>query len=311
MTSPNSRYVEAEHAKVQVGLRKAPHHSDAYVSLLRRMCGLTKEIKQNPPVLQDLAKHLESVRSGRDAVRILGLDGHHSFVPGCRDRVAWSIVYHADAYTKFTMPDPDLFFQTGPPPKDEPGHKALGDASDICKSLMLEHLSSTHSSSSDVVFSMEFESAGFQSLTHVLQGVPSLTPLALEDVPHPVDPEAFDVLCSKQQDVDMCLHAAQVMKSAKARNLVFWKPVQISASRVKRPTLSHESSLKNKFLVAMRRLLDVNTKDQTLLVSVEAENRNMQEGGVLTPLVFAPSLLSIESLKSMKIWKPRRIQTSE
>ena len=81
---------------------------------------------------------------------------------------------------------------------------------------MLEHLSSTHSSSSDVVFSMEFGSAGFQSLTHVLQGVPSLTPLALEDVPHPVDPEAFDVLRSKQQDVDMCLRAAQVMKSAKA-----------------------------------------------------------------------------------------------
>ena len=54
----------------------------------------------------------------------------------------------------------------------------------------------------------------------------------------------------------------------------------------------------------MRCLLDVNTKDQTLLVSVEAENRNVQEGGVLTPLVFAPSLLSIESLKSMKIWKP-------
>ena len=123
MKSLNSRYVEAEHAKVQVGLRKAPHHSDAYVSLLRRMCGLTKEIKQNPPVLQDLAKHLESVRSGRDAVRILWLDRRRSFVPGCRDRVEWSIVYHADAYTKFTMPDPDLFFQTGPPPQDEPGHK--------------------------------------------------------------------------------------------------------------------------------------------------------------------------------------------
>ena len=51
LASLNSRYVEAEHAKVQVGLRRAPHHSDAYVSLLRRMPGLTMEIKLNPQVM--------------------------------------------------------------------------------------------------------------------------------------------------------------------------------------------------------------------------------------------------------------------
>eukprot|EP00972_Heterocapsa_arctica_P036087 5310469-Heterocapsa_arctica.AAC.1 len=42
MAPHNSRYVEAEHAKIQVGLRRANRHNDAYVSLLRRMPALIK-----------------------------------------------------------------------------------------------------------------------------------------------------------------------------------------------------------------------------------------------------------------------------
>jgi hypothetical protein len=44
----NSRYVEAEHAKIQVGLRRAHRHSDAFVSLLRRQPALVAEVKDNP-----------------------------------------------------------------------------------------------------------------------------------------------------------------------------------------------------------------------------------------------------------------------
>ena len=61
LASLNSRYVEAEHAKVQVGLRKAPRHSDAYVSLLRRLPGLTKEMKADPQLLNALAGKLQQV----------------------------------------------------------------------------------------------------------------------------------------------------------------------------------------------------------------------------------------------------------
>ena len=60
----NSRYVEAEHTKTQVGLRRAHHHGDAFVPFLRRQPALMAEVKSNPGLVEELAKHVADLRHG-------------------------------------------------------------------------------------------------------------------------------------------------------------------------------------------------------------------------------------------------------
>ena len=305
LASLNSRYVEAEHAKVQVGLRKAPRHSDAYVSLLRRMPGLTKEMKANPHILPLLADKLQQVRHGKDAVQVLGLSGHSAFssTQHPRDPLSWKIVYHSDPYTKFTMPAPDLVFGGNQPPgqgrsvRELLDAEQLGDAAALHHSLMIQHLCK-YPAEAGSVFSMEFEASAFQSLTAVMQGsLPSAAP-ALEDT---AKDAAVELLSSRLESLDLLSHTAPNM-TQKSANMVFWKIVNISASKVKRPKLDEELSLSDSLLVALHRLLDIDMSKKTLLVSLDADNRTSQNGS-LPPMLFCPTVLSSPALKTLKVWR--------
>ena len=126
----NSRYVEAEHAKIQIGLRRANRHSDSYVSLLRRQPVLMKELRACPHMLEDLAFHVTSVRHGRDAVEALGLGAH----PACSratassDSIYWQVIYHADDWTKYHMEAPALFYHSTAKPHQLEARAAAGPA---------------------------------------------------------------------------------------------------------------------------------------------------------------------------------------
>ena len=305
LASLNSRYVEAEHAKVQVGLRKAPRHSDAYVSLLRRMPGLTKELKANPHILPLLADKLQKVRHGKDAVQVLGLSGHPAFsnTANPRDPLSWKIVYHADPYTKFTMPAPELVFGSNQPPgqgrsvRELLDAEQLGDAAALHHSLMIQHLCK-YPAETGSVFSMEFEASAFQSLTAVMQGsLPSAAP-ALEDTS---EDAAVDLLSSRLQSLDLLSHTAPNM-TGKSANIVFWKIVNISVTKIKRPKLDEELDLNDSLLVALHRLIDIDMSKKTLLVSLDANNRTSQNGS-LSPMLFCPTVLSSPVLKTLKVWR--------
>ena len=88
---------------------------------------------------------------------------------------------------------------------------------------------------------------------------------------------------------------------------MFWKLVRVSASTVRRPTVEGEGSFKDTFLVVMHRLLDVDLKNKTLLVSVDADNREA-ENGSLMPLVFSPAVLSVGQLNTMKVWQTQGVE---
>ena len=75
----------------------------------------------------------------------------------CPDAFAWKIVYHADPYTKFSMQAPDLNF-VSPPRPSRPEPQALGNAANLCHSLMIEHLNN-FSSEAGAIFCMEFDSS--------------------------------------------------------------------------------------------------------------------------------------------------------
>ena len=223
----------------------------------------------------------------------------------CRDPLAWRIVYHADPYTKFSMPAPDLVFDAGPsgagPGK---GVKELldiqkfGDSADLYQSLMIHRLCRFPVEAGSV-FSMEFAAEAFQSLTDVLQGsLPSTLP-ALEDVR---EDAAVDLLAKQLQDLDLLTHTAPNARE-KGINTVFWKVVNISASKVKRPKLEHEIKLADTtLLVALHRLLDVDVKNKTMLISIDADNRETASG-LLVPLVFSPEVLTSATLKTIKVWQ--------
>jgi hypothetical protein len=104
------RRIEGLHAKSQKGVKVAPHHSMPYISMAHRQKQIRAELQQEPTRLDELAKAVMLVSSGRLAVHHLGLAAH----PACRDArcgrdtIYAQVVYHADAFTKYLAAPPSL-----------------------------------------------------------------------------------------------------------------------------------------------------------------------------------------------------------
>ena len=201
------------------------------------------------------------------------------------------------------MPAPELVFGSNQPPgqgrsvRELLDAEQLGDAAALHHSLMIQHLCK-YPAETGFVFSMEFEASAFQSLTAVMQGsLPSAAP-ALEDTS---EDAAVELLSSRLQSLDLLSHTAPNM-TGKSANIVFWKIVNISVTKVKRPKLDEELDLNDSLLVALHRLIDIDMSKKTLLVSLDANNRTSQNGS-LSPMLFCPTVLSSPVLKTLKVWR--------
>ena len=91
------RSVEGEHAAIHHLLRKAPHHTVAYVSLNRRLPQMKLKLVE-PSFFKGLSDVLESVRNPRLVVRELGLEGHPACAVACHpwDSVFGKVVYRSE-----------------------------------------------------------------------------------------------------------------------------------------------------------------------------------------------------------------------
>ena len=94
------RTIEGEHAAIHHFIRKAPHHTVAYVSLARRLPHIKAKLAA-PSFFEDLSAMLESVRNPKLVVCQLGL-GQHSACANVShpwDSIFGKIVYRSDPVT--------------------------------------------------------------------------------------------------------------------------------------------------------------------------------------------------------------------
>ena len=125
------RFIEGKHATSAKGVRIATCHSEAYMSLLHRQGDIKAEVRDNPEVLEELAQSVMKVRSSARAVKLLGLDSHPScqLAKHVRDPIYMKVIYHADPWTKYNLPEPLIQVQRpgqGPAP---PPHQSEASAS--------------------------------------------------------------------------------------------------------------------------------------------------------------------------------------
>ena len=304
----NSRYVEAEHTKIQIGLRKARHHSDAYVSLLRRQPALMEELKRNPELIEELAAFVGKVRHGRDAVVALGLAQHPSckkaWGDGSDSREFWDVVYHADAWTKFLMPAPSIT-------KDEPGGPGrafIGEDDEALRGMteqqslrhyyMVEHLASMSQKNPALAYSIRFEAAGgaFHSLYDVLHGDGAPAGAAAESVR---SPGTWDVNTSLTVQIPGAGERAALLS-----DMVFFKIVSATPSNIKRPSTLAERDIRGSLAVSVHPILRLDNRERAVLLGVDSLNR---EGvyGCAVPVVFSPAILTIAALRRLYQWQPQ------
>ena len=287
----NSRYVEAEHAKIQVGLRRAHRHSDAFVSLLRRQPALVAEVRDNPSILDELAANVAEIRHGRDAVRRMGLAAHPACPPPGRDCNSpewWKIAYHSDPFTKFAMSSPLVGSSDPPGPlkafagSAEGVLEAMNDHQRMQQRYMVQHLLG-HASDLTRVYSM------------------------------PMPPKTFHVLASTLRDqggedahavsegLAEGLRAHMPGFSEEAAALVFWKVVYSQPSRLVKPRTGQEFDLRSALVVSVHSLLHVSIEARCAHVSVDSLNRQAADGSIV-PMVFSPAALPIDALSTIKVW---------
>ena len=113
------RRVEGGHAAVHIQTSSARNRTEAYDSLALRLAYVRQALEDDPDSLMECLSH---GRSPRQLAMELGFKAHPSFaMASCGwDPIIRKMVYHADAFTLYRMPLPDMPFTGGPPPPAPP-----------------------------------------------------------------------------------------------------------------------------------------------------------------------------------------------
>ena len=284
----NSQYVEGEHARIKRATLRAPHHSDAYVSLSRRMPAIATELETKPELFDELVSHLERVPNAKLAVQSLGLEDHSAFEGAfstCtyRDRLCWEVVYRGDAYSKYMMPEPAVRFAPLPQQKHLPGPPVSDDGSCVMQHLMAGHLAvlskAGESLGAKVCFSMPLTQRGFHALDTVMQGEAS-SPQEDENGGLPA--------CLLEEDV-----LAHVPTVVGALRLIFWKPSPAEPSRLHRPRQSKRAVLSGLQVVTSHRILGVNRDTESFLIELQPMQVRGTAPKVESVLTFHPAELDL------------------
>ena len=114
------RAIEGEHAGIHQSIRKAPHHSVAYVSLKRRLPDLKIRLR-DPEFFQELSLLLQAARNPKLAVQALGMGDHRScgLATSNWDPIFGKLVYRADPVTTHAASVPVQVEGNVPPDRNQ------------------------------------------------------------------------------------------------------------------------------------------------------------------------------------------------
>ena len=165
------RRIEGKQATSKKGISHAPHHSTPYVSLLHRLPDLEAALRCDHDFLMRFALQLSKVKSGRAAVRLLGLHHH----PEClaarhgRDPVYTKIIYHADSYSKYTVNTSD-FLTKNFSPREHPDLQKSSGLEAIQHNMAILHLRKAWADVEDpnAFFSLPMQAGVFRTLKSLL-----------------------------------------------------------------------------------------------------------------------------------------------
>ena len=108
------RAVEGTHRDVHREVKRAPHHSHAFVGLVGRAGDMAETVMSGAEPLEEFSELLSQLHSPRDCVLALGLGSHPRSLMKCStsaDRrlpVHGGVLYRADTFSKYALPAPQV-----------------------------------------------------------------------------------------------------------------------------------------------------------------------------------------------------------
>ena len=279
----NTRYVEGEHARIKRLTQKAPRHSDAYISLKRRLPEMTAALAKDPSLLQVLAEKMQLACNGKKAVHSLGLAGHITLsalpdlirVP---ERVYISVIYRADAHSKFIMQPPAITLQPSQPQSLLVGPPAMDAATMFEHKLMVRHMCTVLLEMKDKMLSVPLSNHAFYSLEHIMAGANSA--------------DHWQIDRDLQDEVSAhILHALPATKDH-----VFCIPSRQQVSRIHVPRQSKRTKHTDIHTVTCHRALDINPEGKEVLLQVEPIAAQASAHDFQTAISFNPRELDMRFL---------------
>lgn len=300
------RRIEGKHAASSKEVKRAPHHSCPYVSLLHRASEIKAALKAQPEFITPLAGKIMKARSGLAAVKLLNLDCHPYAQNGqhCRDPTYTKIVYHADSHVKYCMSQPQLFMDKPPP-----GEQHLPLAMQSHEKHLKHELAKKHAvakfqevSAQNTFFSMPVSSGALKVLKALL--VPRhRTGFAPENA-LTQGPAALALDGDVDFSQQFCLTQLDSGPTVpdKLKQLVFWKLMDTrSAARARREKVEGEYSLTGCLAVTAHSVLHLHPEARELTVSLAPMNLTAASCDQV-PLVFNPMNMTLEDLENVRVW---------
>ena len=338
------RRVEGEHAKVQNELRKAPNHSDSYISLARRFKSFREELELDVGVLNDLAGHFRKVLTAQDAVEALGLQLHPSCqdaaVGDRRDKVYWKVIYHADSWTKFIMAAPSIELHGPGGPGGADGGRGPGGGGDGGDGgADVEHWEEDGEEEGEEDGDEGDDGTGGagggggggkssapkKEDVHTDEDVTAFREHWARIHLHfkmtttgryysmPLHPNTFQTLrstlvpslASRSSGLPLGLGIGNAPATGTfASNQVFWKTVGFSPARAIRTRVEGEESLSSKTAVSAHSLLSVSLGSKAVTVGI-APSTLTGPVGIDAPLTFSGEALTLKQLSEVREWSQK------
>ena len=314
LVSVVERRIEGKHAASAKEVKRAPHHSCPYVSLLHRIGEITTAFKQEPDTIKDLAECLLSARSGLAAVKLLNLDQHPTAINGqhCRDPTYVRIVYHADPYVKYCMSQPELPLDK--PPSGEDRAVAMDDSGSdsVRQGLAQRHVrAKLHEPGPGGPHQKTFFSVALSS-----GALKTLKSFLLPEQKGGIVPESaftgggfITASCDGGADYGQswpptCVESGPSIPSV-GQKLVFFKLQDgKNTALARREKVQGEKNLSGCTAVTAHTLVNVDPVKRNMTLSLAPLNFTSASSGQ-APLVFNPLQLGLKDLENMRIWTPK------
>ena len=298
------RAVEAEHAATRREVGRCPNHSEALVSLMHREDQVAYWLGDDSERFKEFADIVADISHGRRACELLGLGAHpvsERYASRPRHNAHWKVIYHADAWTKWSMPQPLVRTR-------EPVHSALGcalpadpgGADPVKRHFIIEHVLDFMRSNHEYFFSMEMEEGTFQTLQARLE-------------PHDAAAGAGKLQMMGDElgfngRIDGASRGAIVggarADTSDGKMLVFFKVVKDNLARAVRTKVDGQMGLQGVKAVSVHRPLQFFFGSPKILVSLRP--MNVEVGGLCgeIPITMHPNQFSVHALMRMAMWKP-------
>ena len=314
LVSVVERRIEGKHAASAKEVKRAPHHSCPYVSLLHRIGEITTAFKQEPDTIKDLAECLLSARSGLAAVKLLNLDQHPTAINGqhCRDPTYVRIVYHADPYVKYCMSQPELPLDK--PPSGEDRAVAMDDSGgdSVRQGLAQRHVrAKLHEPGPGGPHQKTFFSVALSS-----GALKTLKSFLLPEQKGGIVPESaftgggfIAASCDGGADYGQswpptCVESGPSIPPV-GQKLVFFKLQDgKNTALARREKVQGEKNLSGCTAVTAHTLVNVDPVKRNMTLSLAPLNFTSASSGQV-PLVFNPLQLGLKDLENMRIWTPK------